>query len=66
MKKLILLVALTGLLNGCVWFRHGEEGGSATVGLSGPDTAPARGTTGVSSGDDAGAGITGSDLAPPR
>jgi len=64
MKKIILLVALTGMLNGCAWFRHGEAGGEGSVGHPSPDST-ARGTTGVSSGADAGAGITGSDLAPP-
>jgi len=63
MKKLILLFALTGVLNGCAWFNHGEEG--VSVGVATPDTPPVRGTTGVSSGADAGAGVTGSDLAPP-
>ena len=64
MKKLILLFGLVGILSGCAWFNHGDEGGA--VGVSAPDSPPARGTTGVSSGADAGEGITGSDLAPPR
>jgi hypothetical protein len=63
MKRLMLLLALAGVLNGCAWFNHGEEG--AAVGVSTPDSPPVRGTTGVSSGADAGLGVTGSDLAPP-
>jgi hypothetical protein len=63
MKKLIAWFALTILLSGCAWLKHGDEG---SPGVSTPDSPPVRGTTGVSSGADAGAGITGSDLAPPR
>lgn len=63
MKRIMLLLALAGLLNGCAWFRHGDEGGSAPA-TTGPDSGPIRGTTGVSSGADAAAGTTGSDLAP--
>ena len=63
MKRLILLFALAWVLSGCAWFGHGETSGA---GVSTPDTPPVRGTTGVSSGADAGAGVTGSDLAPPR
>jgi hypothetical protein len=62
MKRLILLCALMEVLSGCAWFKHGEEGASVST----PDSPPVRGTTGVSSGADAAAGITGSDLAPPR
>ena len=63
MKRFILILALAGVSSGCAWFGHGDEG--ASVGVSTPDSPPVRGTTGVSSGADAGAGITGSDLAPP-
>lgn len=64
MKKLMLLLATMTLLSGCAWFHRGDQGGDSASGYSGPDAGPARGTTGVSSGADAGAGITGSDLAP--
>lgn len=62
MKKIMLLLALAGLLNGCAWLGHGDEGGSTAA--NGPDSGPVRGTTGVSSGADSAAGTTGSDLAP--
>lgn len=64
MKKIMLLLALAGILNGCAWFRHGDESGASGT-TNGSDSRPVRGTTGVSSGADAGTGITGSDLAPP-
>ena len=68
MKKIVTMLGLTVLLNGCSWIGHGDSSninyGGGTVG--GVDYSPGRGTTGVSSGADAGPGITGSDAAPPR
>jgi hypothetical protein len=67
MKKIIQLVGLLSLLAGCSWFGHGDKSSGNGAGeISGPDYGPGRGTTGVSSGADAGQGITGSDAAPPR
>ncbi len=63
MKKLIMLMALSGLLGGCAWFQ-GSDKPSDTGGVGGHDVG-GRGTTGVSSGAEGGTGITGSDLAPP-
>ena len=68
MKKIVTMLGLLVFLSGCSWFGHGEGGnisyGAGTGG--GVDYSPGRGTTGVSSGADAGPGITGSDAAPPR
>jgi hypothetical protein len=68
MKKIVTLIGLLTFLGGCSWLQHGEGSGSGYVGgsISGVDYSPGRGTTGVSSGADAGPGITGSDAAPPR
>ncbi|HTL18016.1 MAG TPA: hypothetical protein VL793_12325 [Patescibacteria group bacterium] len=68
MKKIVCLVSLAALLNGCSWFHHGDqpESSSGTGWIGGPDAGPGRGTTGVSSGASGGQGITGSDAAPPR
>jgi hypothetical protein len=69
MKKIITLIGLTVFLGGCSWFGHGDQGGSGSgeSSVAGVDYGPGRGTTGVSSGADAGpGGITGSDAAPPR
>ena len=63
MKKLILIVVLAGLFNGCGWIGHPDRGAAQEGGLAGSDLGPGRGTTGVSSGADTGAGITGSDAA---
>lgn len=63
MRRLMILIVLTGLLGGCAWFQGSDTANSGSVG--GPDVAHGRGTTGVSSGAEGGAGITGSDLAPP-
>jgi hypothetical protein len=65
MKKIIMLAGLVSFLSGCSWFYHGDNdsGGSSIAGV---DYSPGRGTTGVSSGADAGPGITGSDAAPSR
>jgi hypothetical protein len=65
MKKLLMVVALTGLLTGCAWIGHGNGGTNQEGGIPGADLSPGRGTTGVSSGADSGAGITGSDAAHP-
>jgi hypothetical protein len=67
MKKTITMLALLVLVSGCSWFGHGD-GATVNYGgtVGGADYSPARGTTGVSSGADAGQGITGSDAAPPR
>ena len=69
MKKIITAIGMLVLMCGCSWLRHGDtnsresdSGGS----IAGPDYSPGRGTTGVSSGAATGAGITGSDSAPPR
>ena len=67
MKKIVTLIGLLTLLNGCAWLGHGNsQDAGAGSGVSGVDYGPGRGTTGVSSGADAGQGITGSDAAPPR
>ena len=67
MKRIITLFGLLALLTGCSWFHHGDSSsGSGSGGIPGSDYGPGRGTTGVSSGADAGSGITGSDAAPPR
>lgn len=63
MKKLMMLIILSSLLGGCAWFQG--SGSADSGGVGGPDIAHGRGTTGVSSGAESGAGITGSDLAPP-
>jgi hypothetical protein len=67
MKKIIAISGLLALLTGCSWFHHtNSEWGNSADSASGNDYGPGRGTTGVSSGADAGLGITGSDAAPPR
>jgi len=67
MKTIIILTALVTLLSGCSWLHHGEGSSSAPAAgsISGVDYGTGRGTTGVSSGADAGLGVTGSDSAPP-
>jgi len=64
MKKLIVIIALAGLVGGCTWIGHRQGTASGEGGIPGADLSPGRGTTGVSSGADSGAGITGSDAAP--
>ena len=68
MKTFISLAGLTIFLSGCSWFGHGDSNSTSnsSAGVSGVDYGTGRGTTGVSSGADAGQGITGSDAAPPR
>lgn len=67
MKKIIVIIGLMGLLSGCSWLHHENSNwGYSTDPTSGNDYGTSRGTTGVSSGADAGLGITGSDSAPPR
>ena len=61
MKKLVLMIALAGLVSGCSWIGHREGVASGEGTIAGADQSPGRGTTGVSSGADSGAGITGSD-----
>jgi hypothetical protein len=61
MKKLILIIALAGLVAGCTWIGHRPGVVSGEGGIPGADLSPGRGTTGVSSGADVGLGITGSD-----
>ena len=63
MKKLILIIALAGLVGGCTWIGHRQGVVSGEGGIPGADLSPARGTTGVSSGAEGGAEITGSDAA---
>lgn len=60
MKKLIILLALAGLVAGCATFNSGDEGAGSGAGQD-------RGTSGVSTGADAGIGngVTGSDSTPP-
>jgi len=66
MKRIILLFALAGLTTSCAWLRPDRSGsGNLSADIVGPDSGPARGTTGVSSGADSAPGVTGSDLAPP-
>jgi hypothetical protein len=67
MKRVILIIALGNLLAGCSWLGHKNrdaEGGYTGGNAPGVDVNPGRGTTGVSSGADAGSSVTGSDLAP--
>jgi hypothetical protein len=67
MRNTITMIGLIALLSGCSWL-HGDTSSSNNRGggsISGVDYGPGRGTTGVSSGADAGSGITGSDAAPP-
>jgi hypothetical protein len=67
MKKVFVLAGLLACLTGCSWLHHTDTGWGYSGGsMSGNDYGPGRGTTGVSSGGDAGVGITGSDAAPPR
>ena len=68
MKAMLLLMALMTFSSGCAWIRHSDDDGPnyGRGSISGPDYGPGRGTTGVSSGADAGSGITGSDAAPPK
>jgi len=61
MKKFIALITLAGLLGGCSWIGHRQGTVSEEGSIPGADLGPGRGTTGVSSGADSGAGITGSD-----
>jgi hypothetical protein len=64
MKRLIILTALAAFLSGCAWIGSRDRGAAQEGGIPGADLGPGRGTTGVSSGADSGAGITGSDAAP--
>ena len=65
MKKIFLVAGLLGMLAGCSWFHHADTNwGYSDGSISGSDYSPARGTTGVSSGADAGVEITGSTAAP--
>lgn len=68
MKKVITLIGAAALLGGCSWLGHGDNNSSGYTGggISGVDYGTGRGTTGISSGADAGPGITGSDAAPPK
>jgi hypothetical protein len=60
MKKLLIVIVLAGLLAGCASFSDGNPKGAYGEGLQ-------EGTTGVSTGADAGMdkGVTGSEWAPP-
>ena len=64
MKTLIMIIVLAGFCSGCAWIGHRDRGTAHEGGIPGSDLGPGRGTTGVSSGADTGAGITGSDAAP--
>jgi hypothetical protein len=67
MKKIIVMAGLLSFLSGCSWLHHEDTNWGYSEGsISGSDYSPARGTTGVSSGADAGVEITGSNAAPPR
>ncbi|HYG34326.1 MAG TPA: hypothetical protein VEC99_06055 [Clostridia bacterium] len=58
---IVLAIAFLTFLTGCAWLQTDSEGMTdKAYGGSGVE----RGTTGVSSGADGGAGITGSDAAP--
>jgi hypothetical protein len=64
MKNLIVIISLASLLAGCAWIKPENRGGSlGNATMPANDTGPGRGTTGVSSGADFGAGVTGSDAA---
>jgi hypothetical protein len=65
MKKVVIMIVLAGLLSGCAWVGHRDRGAAHEGEIPASDLGPRRGTTGVSSGADTGAGITGSDAAPP-
>jgi len=68
MKNIVAMLGLLVLVSGCSWVGHGDGANSNYGGnsVTGPDYGPGRGTTGSSSGADAGPGVTGSDAAPPR
>jgi hypothetical protein len=66
MKKIIPLAFVLLFLSGCSWIGNRDRDNPGNGGVSGVDYGPGRGTTGISSGADAGQGITGSDAAPPR
>jgi hypothetical protein len=67
MKRFVTIIGLSAFLTGCSWLHHQDTGWGYNAGsTSGTDYGPGRGTTGVSSGADAGSGITGSDAAPPK
>ena len=69
MKRIIIAIGLLAFSSGCSWLHHGDSNNSESYSggaITGPDYGPGRGTTGVSSGAATGAGITGSDAAPPR
>ena len=68
MKKIVAMLGLLVFVSGCSWVGHGDSATSNYGGgsVGGVDYGPGRGTTGSSSGADAGPGITGSDAAPPR
>jgi hypothetical protein len=64
MKKFIVIISLASLVTGCAWIKpESRGGGPGNVGMPANETGPGRGTTGVSSGADFGAGVTGSDAA---
>jgi hypothetical protein len=62
MKKVLVVLTMSGLVAGCAALRGGDQG-EENSGGSGIE----RGTTGVSTGADAGMGngVTGSDSVPP-
>ncbi len=66
MKRIIILLGLLALVNGCAWLQGDNRNAAQQGGIAGVDYGTGRGTTGVSSGAGAGLGITGSDAAPPR
>ncbi len=64
MKRVVVVLAFAALLAGCSYLQAPNQSGSP--GGMGAGVEMGRGTTGVSTGADAGAGadITGSDAAP--
>ena len=64
MKKLIVIISFASLMAGCAWIKPGSHSGTPSdASMPANETGPGRGTTGVSSGADFGAGVTGSDAA---
>jgi hypothetical protein len=68
MKRVLLAIGFAALLSGCSWIHHdkSDETSTGAGSIAGPDYGEGRGTTGISSGADAGVPITGSDAAPSR
>jgi hypothetical protein len=68
MKRVFLVMGFAAFLSGCSWIHHDKsnESSAGTGSIAGPDYGAGRGTTGISSGADAGHAITGSDAAPSR